>query len=117
VIRKSGGPTDPSAILRQSALAFDSEVRRTLVPEDGKWLEFSISHTVDLAAPDQLNALKAKYPGILKKYAELTSAAEVKTATVWCVDAHGRKFFVIITKDKHDQQSFHAYDAQVRELP
>ena len=115
MIPKSGGP--PPSVARQAGLIFDSEVRRALVPEDGKWLEFSVTHTVDLAAPDQLAGLKAKYPGILKKYAELIAAPDIKTATVWCVDVKGRKFFVIVTKDAKSQQAFHAFDAQVHEFP
>ena len=117
MIRKGGGPTDPSSVMRQSALTFDSEVQRTLVPEDGKWLDFTISQNLDMGVPAQLAALKAKYPAIMRKYAELTSAPGVKTATVWCVDVKNRKFFVIITKDAHDQQVFHAYDSGVHEFP
>lgn len=103
--------------MREAALAFDSDVRRTLVPEDGKWLDFSVTHTFDLGLPEHQAALKAKYPAILRKYAELTSAPDVKTGTIWCVDVKGRKFFVIVTKDRKDQQTFHAFDAMVREFP
>jgi hypothetical protein len=117
MIRKGGGPSDPSSVMRQSALTFDSDVRHTVVPEDGKWLDFSITQTLDLSVPAQLNALKAKYPAIMRKYNELTSAPGIKTATVWCVDVKSRKFFVIITKDQRDQQTFHAFDALVHEFP
>jgi hypothetical protein len=117
MIPKGGGPPAGSSVLRQSALTFDSEVRRTLVPEDGKWLEFSVTQTFDLALPEHLTALKAKYPAMMKKHAELLSAPGIKTATVWSVDVKGRKFFVIVTKDKRDQQAFHAFDALVREIP
>ena len=116
MIPKSGGPSDPAGASRPG-LIFDSEVRRTLVPEDGKWLEFTVSHTYDLNAPDHLAALKARFPGVIKKYNELLAGPDIRSATVWCVDVKGRKFFLIVTKDARHQQAFHAFDAQAHEFP
>ncbi len=118
MIRKPQPPPDPGLGVRKSAFTFDSNTaQRTLVPEDGKWLEFAVSHRFDLGQAEHLNQLKARYPAIVRKYAELTGQPGVKSATVWCLDVGGRKFFVIITRDARDTQSFHAFDAQSRELP
>lgn len=115
MIRKAGA-ADPPGAVRKAGMSWDSDAQRVLVPEDGKWLDFSVVNTWDLGSAEHQATLKSKYPAILRKYGELTAAPEVKSATVWCIEVKGRRFFVIITKDKADVQTFHAFDATVHEL-